>query len=390
MLYGLARADAGDYSRSASLFTVKDKLPLYARALLALDFHVLGADANYVDPIISDLVSKAILTPTGVHWEENYDDFLNWNTDTRTTAIVLQALVETQPTNQLIPNVVRWLMSARKADAWETTQETAWSVMALTDWMQYTGELKANYAYGVRLNDKALASDQKVTRDNLKDTLNLYVPVKDLLSDQINKLDFERTGGEGTMYYTANLTTFVPIEQIRSVTHGVSLTRSYSLVNDKDHKPITEVHVGDTVRVTLTIIAPNDLHYIVINDPIPAGSEAIDPKLPTSPNIGEMPSLKLDDPLSQGWGWWWFSKTELRDDRVVLYASYLPRGTYQYTYTVYAGLAGEYRVIPSTGQEFYNPVVYGRGDGTLFTILPEGVALKAQSVPDVPAKTEVF
>jgi hypothetical protein len=280
------------------------------------------------------------------------------------------ALIQTQPDNQLIPNVVRWLMSARKKDAWETTQETAWSVMALTDWMKYTGELKANYTYGVTLNDKALASDTKVTRDTIQQPTTLFLSVGELLAGEMNRLTFQRTGGDGVMYYTTELLTYAPIEQIRSMNRGISITRSYSLVNDKEHKPITEAHVGDTIRVNLTIIAPESLYYVVINDPIPAGSEAIDPQLPTSPNIGEPPALKFDDPLSQGWGYWWFSKTELRDEKVTMYASFLPKGTYQYTYTIRAGLEGQYRVIPSTGEEFYNPVVYGRADGLLFTILP--------------------
>jgi uncharacterized protein YfaS (alpha-2-macroglobulin family) len=79
-------------------------------------------------------------------------------------------------------------------------------------------------------------------------------------------------------------------------------------------------------------------------------------------------SLNRERPLSRGWGWWWFSNIEMRDEKVVLYATYLPRGTYQFNYVIYPGLAGEYNVIPPTAQEFYFPEVYGRGDGLLFTI----------------------
>src|SRR5205085_1814528 len=95
------------------------------------------------------------------------------------------------------------------------------------------------------------------------------------------------------------------------------------------------------------------------------------PDLDTSTQVvGVQPTLQLADPLSQGWGWWWFSKTELRDEKTILYATYLPSGSYQYTYALRAGLAGTYHVIPATGQEFYFPEVYGRSDGSLFTILP--------------------
>ena len=63
------------------------------------------------------------------------------NTDTRSTAIILDALARLDKNNQLAPNVVRWLMVARKGGYWETTQETAWALIALTDWMKATGEL---------------------------------------------------------------------------------------------------------------------------------------------------------------------------------------------------------------------------------------------------------
>ena len=135
-------------------------------------------------------------------------------------------------------------------------------------------------------------------------------------------------------------------------------------------KPITQARVGDNIRVTLTIVAPNDLHYAVISDPIPAGVEAVNAGLATSQQIGTAPQLRLTDPLSRGWGWWWFSTTELRDDRTVLYATYLPKGSYQYTYTIRGSLAGQYSVIPATGQEAYTPEVYGRSEGAIFTLLP--------------------
>jgi hypothetical protein len=35
-----------------------------------------------------------------------------------------------------------------------------------------------------------------------------------------------------------------------------------------------------------------------------------------------------------------------------------------------AAIPGGYNVIPTTGQQFYFPEVYGRGDGSRFTVLP--------------------
>jgi hypothetical protein len=370
VLYALAYADAGNFSQAVNLFNVRDKLSLYARAYLAMTMHMLDPqNARYTDALLSDFNNRVVLSATGAHWEEDFRDYWNWNTDTRTTALVLKALIQVQPQNQIIPNVVRWLMIARKADAWETTQETAWAILALTDWMVVTGELRPAYSFDAVLNGTALATAQTANPQNVRESVELTVAVKDLLQGELNRLTVNRTGGEGQLYYTAHLTAYLPVPELKPISRGLTLSRTYSLATDPDRKPITEATVGDNIRVTLTIVAPNDLHYVVIDDPIPAGTEGVDPQLATSA-VGQTPRVSTSNPLFEGWGWWWFSKTEFRDDRVVLYATFLPRGTYQYSYTIRAGLAGTYNVIPPTGQEFYFPEVYGRGAGMLFTLKP--------------------
>ena len=120
----------------------------------------------------------------------------------------------------------------------------------------------------------------------------------------------------------------------------------------------------------VSLIAPNDLYYVVLEDPFPAGAEAVDTSLKTTSVVGQAPELTPNNPLYYGWGWWWFSNTELRDEKVVLFANYLPKGTYEYNYTLHAALTGTYRVIPTHANEFYFPEVFGHGDGLLFTIKP--------------------
>ncbi len=371
MLYALARAGAGNVSRSVRLFTIREQMSIYARAYLAMTFHILNAQDNaHIAPLISDLQTSAVTSASGQHWQESYQDTYNWNTDTRTTAIALQALVETQPTNALIPNVVRWLIIARKADGWETTQETAWAVMALSDWMVASNELNPAYTFSATLNDKSLVASTVISPANVRAPVIQQIQVASLLADTVNKLAITRAAGSGVLYYTANLTTYLPVEQVKALNRGIGITRTYSLASDKANAPIIAAHVGDDIRVHLTLVVPSDLRYVVLTDPIPAGTEAINPNLATSGSVGTQPELRLQDPLSGGYGWWWFGDTQLKDQETVLSAEYLPAGTYQYTYVVRAGLAGAYHVIPTTAQELYLPEVYGRSDGQVFTLLP--------------------
>ncbi len=369
LLYTLARVGKGDFARSVRLFDEMENMSLYAQAYLAMTFHLLDPNDPRAMELINHLNNSLVVSATGAHWEENYTDWWNWNTDTRTTALGLMAIIQVDPENQLIPNIVRWLMVARDADHWETTQETAWAVMALTEWMVVTNELNPDYTFNLSLNGQRLSvEDNTATPDNVRETEQLVIAVSELLADQANRLTISRTEGDGNLYYTTHLRAFLPVPDVEPVSRGIILSRQYSLLGDPDARPITSAEVGQAVQVTLTIIAPNNLHYVMVEDPIPAGADAVNPDLQTSSIIGTRPELSRERPLSRGWGWWWFSNVEMRDEKVVLYATYLPRGTYQFTYTIYPGLPGEYNVIPATGQEFYFPEVYGRTAGSLFTI----------------------
>ncbi|HLY26415.1 MAG TPA: alpha-2-macroglobulin family protein, partial [Aggregatilineales bacterium] len=362
-LYVLARAGAPNPADMDALFARREKTNLFARAFLAQAYHAIQGDQNKINTLLSDLQSAAVLSATGTHWEEGYRDWWNWDSDTRTTAIVLQTLVELTPKSDMIPNVVRWLMVARRGDAWESTQETAWAVMALTDWMDVSGELKANYVFDVSLNGKSVGSG-KASSDTLRDTTTLKVAVADMLRDQVNMINIDHGDGAGNLYYTATLHVNQPVESIQPTNRGIGLSRTYLI----DGKPVTSAKVGDMITVALEITANSDLYYVNIDDPIPAGTELLDTSLQTTTQIGQTPELTEIDPLRRGWGWWWFSNTELRTEKAVLSATYLPKGTYRFVYQVQATAAGTYRVIPPNGNEFYFPEVFGRGAGSLFTI----------------------
>jgi uncharacterized protein YfaS (alpha-2-macroglobulin family) len=384
ILYVMAEAGrTGQASeRTDDLYAAREKLSHYGRAFLALTLSLIRPEDSRIATLLSDIQNAAILSATGAHWEEREYDWWAMNTDTRSTAVILDALARLDPQNDLIPNVVRWLMVARQEGIWETTQETAWALIALTDWMRVTGELRGQYDYGVQLNDEMLASGN-VTPENVRESVRLSVDVADLLAGS-NRLTIGRGPGEGRLYYTAHLRVFLPVEEIEPLNRGIIVSRQYCRTMNNgamtDDLPglceeVDQAQVGETVQVRLTIIAPHDLYYVVVEDPLPAGAEAVDTSLATTSLLEQEPGIT---PVAEAegsgwrsfyWWWWrWYSRSELRDEKVVLFADYLPAGTYTYQYTFRATQAGEYRVIPTSAHEFYFPEVFGRGDGRLFTV----------------------
>jgi uncharacterized protein YfaS (alpha-2-macroglobulin family) len=377
VLYVLAEAGAGDMGRNVTLFDKRQQLDSFGQAFLALAMVTLDKETKQVQTLLTDISNAAVTDATGAHWQEAQVDYYAMDTDTRSTAIIIAALSRIQPDNPLLPSAVRWLMSIRENGGhWTTTQENAWAIIGLTEWMVTTGELKGDYAWQVYLNGKELGQG-KVDSQNIDETSELQVAVKDLLSDEINRLVIERgpispaTTSTGRLYYDAYLTYYKQAQQIEALDSGIIVSRQYQVQGATDGKPISSAKVDDVIQVKLTLIAANDLHYVVVEDPFPAGTEGINTSLATTSVVGQPPKLIRTDqrnPWSGGYGWWFFSHSELQDDKAVLFATYLPKGTYEYTYSIRAYLPGEYRVIPTHAQEMYFPDVFGRSAGGTFKI----------------------
>jgi uncharacterized protein YfaS (alpha-2-macroglobulin family) len=199
----------------------------------------------------------------------------------------------------------------------------------------------------------------------------LKADITDLFMDEVNRLTVARDEGPGSLYYTAHLNVYLPVDQIQPLDRGIIISREYFNPSvEQNKKAISQAGQGELLLARLTIVVPNDTHYLIINDFLPAGLEAVDQSLETSPEITAPERYDYDSLWRGGWGWWYFDHVELRDERIVISADYLPAGTYVYTYIVRASTPGTYYTIPPTAQEFYFPEVYGRGAGGKFIVEP--------------------
>jgi hypothetical protein len=374
VLYALAEAGQGDLGRAIGLFEDRDNLSLYARGYLAMTLSLLEPDeTDRVDTLANEFVQAGILSSTGMHWEEDTRTYWQMNTDTRTTAIVLRALTWIDPGNSLLPQAVRWLTMARSSGRWESTQENVWAILSLTDYMVATGELAADYSYSVTLNgDEVIAAE--VGPENVAMQAVVDVPMSQLATGMDTYVDLEKqpAASGGRLYYSAFLRYLLPVDQIQPLDRGIIVYRQYS-AKGAPGRTVSSAQVNDQVTVKLTLIAPHDLYFVVLEDPLPAGCEGLDPTLATTRRLDEESmSLAPQNAYGGDWGWYrtWPTHTELRDEKLALFATHLPRGTYEYSYQLRCTTAGEYLVIPAQAYEMYEPDVFGRTGGMTFTVKP--------------------
>ncbi|MCS7056684.1 MAG: MG2 domain-containing protein [Thermoflexales bacterium] len=371
ILFAQAESGRGDSGRLGALYENRAKLSHYGQALLAMALDRVNPGDARIKTLLADIQSAAISSATGISWQERERDWANFFSDTRSTAIVLAALARLDAGSALVPNVVRWLMAAREGSGWSTTQETEWAIVAFAEWIGATGERRSAFDWRVTLNDQSLLRGQA---DPQGQSVEAVVPVAGLLQNQANELVFERGAGQGRLYYTAHLRAYLPADTAPAINRGIVIARKYELADctptlDKPCPAISSARVGQNVRVRLTIVAPNDLYYVRVTDPLPGGAEAVDTSLKTSQTI--YPSNESFVPAfgsKVGWGWWYFTHREVYDDRVAVFASYLPAGTYEYTYVIRPSIVGQFKVMPASVEQTYFPEVFGRSDGAAFTI----------------------
>jgi uncharacterized protein YfaS (alpha-2-macroglobulin family) len=191
-------------------------------------------------------------------------------------------------------------------------------------------------------------------------------------------------GAGAAVYYQLSVREVAGRATYRPLDRGISVERWYETVDTR--RPVTSVAAGQVVRVRLRITIPEDRGMVVLDDPLPAGLEAVDLSLRTvSPFAGDLlnPGPENGDQEDRGpWHWeygsWdsgmWsaFDHTEIRDDRVVYFARRLWRGSYDATYLARATTAGRFVSAPAQAEEMYNPGVHGRSGGGLFTVRPAG------------------
>jgi uncharacterized protein YfaS (alpha-2-macroglobulin family) len=376
--FALAQSGAdltGDLeAKRQSVFELRSRLNPWSAALLALSYE---PGSEQMRTLLSDLQSRAIRSATSTFWEETSSSYLSFSSPVTTTAMVVYALAHRDPASSLLPDAVRYLVAHRQADGgWNSSYETAWTLLALSRYMAGTGEMTGSYQFNASVNGVRVA-EGNASPASLLAPVQASVPLDDLYPDQPNAVVFYRDSGGGRLYYRLYLDVSLPVEQVEGDSRGIYIDRSYTPLPedcpDDNCEPINRGQAGEMIQARLTLTLPHDVYYLVVEDFLPGGSEVLNTRLQTSQQMLSLdPSARQlydpNDPFADGWGWWWFNDPLVYDERIAWTVENLPAGTYQLTYTLVLNSPGEYRVLPPQAYQMYFPEVHGQGAGQIFMI----------------------
>ncbi|MFN8597508.1 MAG: MG2 domain-containing protein [Anaerolineae bacterium] len=363
-LYALAISGHGELTTTQAI-TNSAQLDAFSRAALALTLHTLG-DEDGAQFWLQALKAAVTVEDGTAHWSTNVDDDGAYHqktlaSATRSTALALEALVQLSPDDPLIPPVVRWLMARRTINGWGTTQETAYTVIALTDYLRAARELDADSTYRVYVNDALIQTGTLRARD-LQTTIQ--VPGTQLYGG-LNRVRVEREGTAQRLYYRITSKLLIGGTSADQAVGPITVTRAY--LNLKTHKPITTTQPGDLIEVQVTVKVPTESWYMAIEDPLPGGLEAVNERLNTTGYLArrDVYTEHNEEFRYERYG---YNQKEIRDDRVVFFITHLARGTHQITYLARVLRGGVFNVLPAQAYLMYAPEQWGRSRGETLTV----------------------
>ncbi len=408
MLHALAsyhsssrQAEISKFQRVAfeNLWTNRDRLNAYTRALLALSAHKYGyADRattlvqNLQNGVTIDTKPDVSIVQSGArnsdasvigtaHWGEE-GIYWRWSDGgVEATSFVLRALLAIDPQNKLIEPTTNWLIKNRRGAQWNNTRDTAVVLLTLNDYLRMSGEIQTGSGYELTVNGSAIASKDITAEDALNAPTRFDIP-RELVRDDGNQIVLRRKSGTGPLYFSAQARFFSLEEPLKPAGNEIFVRRQYfKLINHKtllkgyvsERVPLNDgesVASGERIETVITVEAKNNYEYLMFEDLKPAGLEAVQVRSGENLFARQIKSGSLNGPnaalmnftaASEFTGNTRWVYSELRDRKVALFIDHLPQGVWQISYEMRAESPGRFHALPVLGQAMYVPEIRTNG-----------------------------
>lgn len=395
-LYVLSLLDSRQSTETMERLTSQaEQLDPFSLAALALAWHRFAEDTT-AEALLALITARAIESDEGIYWSVNNGDGdsdgvyerKSMASATRSTALVLSALLAIRPDDEQIPAIVQWLMAQRRAQGWGTTNETAFTLLALTDYLFVTTVEKAPTPYTISLNGSTIATG---TIDQIKPSVQITLTAEELYCDCDERRRFDpesdgdsrsvqngvaQNGALGTnmlqittdkderLYYRLVQQSY-ETEAFRQPAGKIIVGRRY--VHPQSGEPMTTVTVGELVQVQLTVQLPEAQSYMLVEDHLPGGLMALNEQLVSE----RYQTITARDPNYQNSAEGPYTHKEIRGSRVTFFFTEVTEGNWQITYYARAITPGFFLAPPAEAYAMYDLERWGRSAGEQLQVLAE-------------------
>ena len=182
--------------------------------------------------------------------------------------------------------LVRALTQIRgNRDHWENTQENVFCVSALLDYRNAYEQASPAMRVTAYIDDEPLGEARFEGYRDRTVTLARELDVSDLGADR--EVSIEKHGA-GRLYYATRVSYAPRAPFVERVNAGLDVRREYSVERDGAWmllKAPMSVRRGELMRVDIYLSLPTARHFVVVDDPVPGGVEAVNAELATASRV---------------------------------------------------------------------------------------------------------
>ncbi len=360
VVYALAQAGETDLGSALDdQWSRRKDLEPEALAMTGLAM-LLEGDAR-AKQVAALLASEAVKQGDLVSWKGSYIPMLDltYTNDAEATAYAVRLLARVDAGNPLLGGAAQWLMLARNGGVWwESTEQTAMVLFGLVDYLAASHELNSDFVVDVLVDGRSAGQHHFTPADALSGA-NLVVDVDTrYIMAAGNDVQIVRRSGSGRIYWSSRGGYYsTEKKDYQAGTLSLNLTRDYYKLQpqQKDGKIVYTLQplngtaqVGDVLAVH-EAISGSPMRYLLLEDPIPAGTEFIQNE--ESYPIDHRPG-----------GWYgWFTRREFHDDHAAFFADDFT-GRQEIFYLIRVVNPGTFQISPARVLPMYQQGVQATSD----------------------------
>ena len=348
-----------DWQESAEGY---EQLSPWAEALLALGLEKVQSLDPRPQDVLAHLAARGIHESDGVFWEDSVDTE-NPVSTIGNTALTAYALSQWAGNEELSRDALYFLMRHQiPAGAWGNGLDKAWVSMVISDRVKQDLDIRPKFSFAVKLNNQLLVVKQSESKDMFS-PVEQTIGLAKLQKGSPNQLTITREAGEGMLFYHISPQTSINVSKIKPVNKGLTLTRRYELSGEdcwgKPCEAVSKVNLSEIkapLTVRLSLVVPEDMNYLVVEDTIPGGTFMIKTR-------------QVEDIESSAGGV--FMSPQISQNGITWLAGYCPAGTYELTYKIMPQTPGLFQSFPARAYSGYFPEIESFTSGGLLEITKE-------------------
>jgi uncharacterized protein YfaS (alpha-2-macroglobulin family) len=363
MIYALAESGGADANHVDKLFTERQHLQPYGRALLALTLS-LRKDRRAAE-VATEIERSAVVDQSTAYWESKRSPMLDFTDydQTEGTALSLKALARIKPESELLLRAARRLVSKDREQGyyWQSTKDTAFAIYGLIDYAKVSHELTPAYDVEVYVNGETVLAQHVTDATGLG---TLAIGRKGTAVGETNHIRIVKRG-KGALYVSSSVDYYTGEENVAARgSADLSVSREYLRLQIAQvgyelkwtTAPLTgEIKSGDLIVVKLHVTGKQARH-LMVEDPIPSGAEQLE-------SVGNL-NLDYED---RNWSDW-YSAREFRDRRTVFFMDRFD-GDATFRYAMRVQIPGEFVVAPARAELMYRPAINTNSASQHFSFL---------------------